>query len=72
MSSASTQWAAVGWYSYWVPGSHIGRHLAKRAHRPSLVSPSSGGSGACGKPPVWVMTCSTVMASLPLVANSAM
>ncbi len=55
-----------------VPGSQLQRHFAKRARRASRSSHSSGWNGACGKPDVWSITCSTVITSLPSVANSGM
>ena len=70
MISASTQWALVAWYSYDEPGSQLSRQPAKRWSRPSTVSQAGGPSGACGKPEVCSITCSTVMASLPLAPNS--
>ncbi|CAB4870906.1 unannotated protein [freshwater metagenome] len=72
MSSASTQCADVGWYSNLVPGAQLVRHFKNAARRPAEVPPSRALSGAEGKPEVWSITCSTVMRSLPLPANSGM
>src|SRR5579864_1510683 len=70
MISASTQWPAIGWYSYVEPGGHSRYQRANAARRPALVNASSGGNGACGNPPMCSITCSTVTTSLPLVPNS--
>ena len=70
MSSASTQWADVGWYWNVVPGSQFSLHSPKRSSRPSRVDHAGGPIGAAGKPPVCSITCSTVIASLPWVPNS--
>ncbi len=72
MSSASTQWAEVGWYSWAVPGSQLSRHFANASRRRSRSAHAGGPSGARGNPDVWSITCSTVTTSLPLVANSGM
>src|SRR5664279_1728656 len=72
MISASTQWADDGWYSNVEPGSQFRRQLANFSTLPSRVHCCGGPSGAYGKPEVWSITCSTVIASLPLVPNSGM
>src|SRR5438270_396125 len=72
MSSASTQWADVGWYSNAVPGSQLSRHLENAARRLSRSAQSGGPNGARGKPLVCSITCSTVMTSLSWVPNSGM
>ena len=53
-----------------MPGSQLQRQAENRASRRSRSSQSSGANGACGNPDVWSITCSTVIASLPFVANS--
>ena len=72
MISASTQCADVGWYSKIEPGSQFSRQLANFSTRPSRVHCCGGPSGAYGNPEVCSITCSTVMTSLPFVANSGM
>ena len=70
MISASTQCADVGWYSYRVPGSQLSRQFAMATSRDSDVSHCGGFSGACGKPDVCSITCSTVIWSLPFSPNA--
>ena len=67
--SATAQWPAVGEYSVRVPGSQSSRQRSNHAARPSDVAPSSGGSGARGKPAVCVSRCWSVTASKPARAN---
>ena len=70
-SSAITQCAATGWYSVWSTGRPVrGATRRTAARRPSLVPQRPGPSGACGKPPCIVSTCSTVTSSLPWSPNS--
>ena len=73
MSSASTQWADVGWYTNCVPGSKLSFHSAKRCEPALTRSTTPAGRAAPpGTRDVCSITCSTVMASLPLVPNSGM
>ena len=84
MISASTQWALVAWYSNFDPGSQFRRHWANRESRRSRLSHSVAAIGASlsrrktstsctiGNPPMWSITCSTVMFSFPFVPSSGM
>ena len=70
MISANTQWADVAWYSKRVPGSQLRRHPAIFCLRDVRSLQAGGPIGAYGNPEVCNITCSTVMASLPLSPNS--
>ena len=60
----------MGWYSKREPGGQFKRQEAKRDKRRSRSNQSKGRNGALGKPALCRKSCSTVTASLPLLANS--
>ena len=54
-----------------MPGSQLSRQDAIFSMRASRLAAVATSIGAWGKPEVWSITCSMVMASLPLGANSS-